>query len=111
VNEQLKADALRGGNPERIESLRKAFAASGIRGYWEKRLEWEKRRLNQPRYFEIAKLCLRLGRRDEAFSWLEKAYEARYQSMPNIKIAAQWLDPVRSDPRYADLMRRVGLPQ
>ncbi len=110
VSEELKVHALRGASPEQIESLRNAFAASGIRGFWEKSLAWEKRQPNHPRYFTIARLCVRLGRRDEAFHWLEKAYEARYPNMPNIKIAAVWLDPVRSDPRYADLMRRVGLP-
>jgi TolB-like protein/DNA-binding winged helix-turn-helix (wHTH) protein/Tfp pilus assembly protein PilF len=94
--------------PEQVESLRKAFAASGIRGFWEKRLELEKRRLN-PDYFTIARLCVQLGRKDEAFGWLEKAFEARYPTMPNIKVAI-WLDPVRSDPRHADLLRRVGLP-
>ena len=55
-------------------------------------------------------LLARLGRTDEAFHGLEKAYEARYPTMPNIKIAAVWLDPVRSDPRYVDLARRVRLP-
>jgi len=110
VSEELKVHALTGHSPEQMESLRNAFATSGIRGFWEKRLEWEKRQLNQPRYFVIARLCVRLGRTDEAFHWLEKAYEARYPLMPNIKVAAVWLDPVRSDPRYAELIRRVGLP-
>jgi tetratricopeptide (TPR) repeat protein len=110
VSEELKVEALTGHSPEQIESLRNAFAASGIRGFWEKRLQWEKRQLNHPRYFIIARLCVRLGRTDEAFDWLEKAYSARYPNMPNIKVAALWLDPVRSDQRYVDLLRRVGLP-
>jgi hypothetical protein len=110
VSEWLKEQALNGDSPEKIESLRNAFVVSGIRGFWEKSLEWQKRQLNQPNYLVIARLCVRLGRRDEAFHWLEKAYEARCQNMPNIKLAA-WLDPVRSDPCYADLMHRVGLPR
>ncbi|MGH9776881.1 MAG: winged helix-turn-helix domain-containing tetratricopeptide repeat protein [Candidatus Acidiferrales bacterium] len=110
VNEELKVHSLTGRSPEQIESLRRAFAASGIRGFWEKSLEWEKRERNRPRYFVLARLCVRLGRIDEAFHWLEKAYEARYPNMPNIKVAAAWLDPVRSDPRYADLLRRLNLP-
>jgi tetratricopeptide (TPR) repeat protein len=109
VNEELKSYVLTGHSPEQIESLRNAFAASGIRGFWEKDLQWEKRQLNAPRYFFIARLCVYLGRTDEAFHWLEKAYEAGYPLMPNIKIAAVWLDPVRSDPRYANLLRRLDL--
>jgi TolB-like protein/DNA-binding winged helix-turn-helix (wHTH) protein len=109
VTEELKAETLMGQSSEQIESLRSTFAASGIRGFWEKRLEKEKSQLNHPNYFIIARLCVRLGRTDEAFDWLEKAYGARYTNMPNIKFAALWLDPVRSDPRYADLLHRVGL--
>jgi len=110
VSEWLKWHALAGHSQEQIDSLRNAFAASGIKGFWEKSLEWEKLQRNQPHYFILARLCVRLGRTDEAFYWLEKAYEARYQNMPNIKVAAVWLDPVRSDPRYAELIRRLGLP-
>jgi len=109
VTEELKAEALSGQSSEQIESLRSVFSASGVRGFWEKRLETEKRQLNHPHYFVIARLCVRLGRTDEAFDWLEKAYRARYPNMPNIKVAALWLDPVRSDPRYTDLIHRVGL--
>ena len=111
VSEELQVRALRADSPEQIESLRKAFATSGIRGFWEKSLQWEKRQLNQPRppYMAMARACVRLGRKDEAFHWLEKAYDARYPFMPNINIVA-WADPIRSDPRFADLMRRLGLP-
>jgi tetratricopeptide (TPR) repeat protein len=111
VTEELKAETLTGQSSEQIESLRRAFAASSIRGFWEKRLEEEKSQLDHPRYFIIARICVRLGRTNEALDWLEKAYGARYPNMPNIKYAALWLDPVRSDPRYADLLRRVGLPR
>jgi tetratricopeptide (TPR) repeat protein len=107
VGEFLKYLASTGGPPERIEVLRRAFAASGIRGFWEKRLELEKRQVN-PDYFSLARLCVQLGRTDEAFEWLEKAYTARNPNMPNLKVAV-WLDPVRADPRYTDLVRRVGL--
>jgi hypothetical protein len=68
----------------------------------------EKQRPN-PNFFTLARLCIHLGRTDEAFDWLEKAYEAHYPTMPNIKMGV-WLDPMRADPRYADLLRRVGLP-
>jgi TolB-like protein/DNA-binding winged helix-turn-helix (wHTH) protein/Tfp pilus assembly protein PilF len=110
VNEELRIHLLTGHRPEQAESLQRAFATSGIKGFWEKSLEWEKREREHPRYFILARLCVRLGRTDEAFHWLEKAYEERYPNMPNMKVAAVWLDPVRSDPRYADLLRRVGLP-
>ena len=111
VSEELKVEALTDKSREQIESLRNTFATSGINGFWEKRLDEEKRQLKHPRYFVIARLCVRLGRADEAFDWLEKAYRARYPNLPNIKVAALWLDPVRSDPRYAGLLHRVGLSQ
>jgi len=50
------------------------------------------------------------GEKDEAFAWLEKGFQEKSEAMQYIKLAA-WLDPVRSDPRYADLLKRMGLPQ
>ena len=47
-----------------------------------------------------------LGQKDKAFEWLERAYEAR--AMGIIK-AVPTLDPLRSDPRFADLLRRMNL--
>jgi len=48
-----------------------------------------------------------MGDRDEAFAWLEKAYETR-DGMDGLRDPI-W-DPIRSDPRFEDLVRRVGLP-
>lgn len=110
VREDLKVNALRGDGPMQLQLLQNAYAAAGVMGFWKESLKQDMRHASHPRYFEIARLCLRLGRTDEAFYWLERAYKARYQNMPNIKIGAQWLDAARSDPRYADLLRRLGLP-
>jgi TolB-like protein/Tfp pilus assembly protein PilF len=50
-----------------------------------------------------------LDDQDQAFSWLEKAYEERFYRVAYLKVEALW-DPLRSDPRFADLLRRVGIP-
>jgi hypothetical protein len=51
---------------------------------------------------------LALGEKDRAFEWLEKAYEARDFDLCEIKVDPR-LEPLRSDPRFADLLRRVGV--
>ena len=51
-----------------------------------------------------------LGDKDEAFRLLEKGYEEHSASMPYLGIDVFWYE-MRSDPRYADLLRRMGLPQ
>jgi tetratricopeptide (TPR) repeat protein len=59
--------------------------------------------------YGIALVYAGLGEKDEAFAWLEKAYKARDKGLTSLKID-QCLDPLRSDPRFQDLLRRVGLP-
>jgi serine/threonine protein kinase/Tfp pilus assembly protein PilF len=51
-----------------------------------------------------------LGEKDQAFVWLEKAYAERSGFLPNIK-AVRDFDSLHSDPRYTDLLKRMGLPQ
>jgi TolB-like protein/DNA-binding winged helix-turn-helix (wHTH) protein/Tfp pilus assembly protein PilF len=48
-----------------------------------------------------------LGDKDQAFAWLEKAYKVRDMS----SLADPQWDPIRSEPRFTDLQRRMGLPQ
>ena len=51
---------------------------------------------------------LGLGENDEAFAWLEKAYKEQSDILLFIKVHP-YFDPLRGDPRFADLVRRVGL--
>jgi TolB-like protein/DNA-binding winged helix-turn-helix (wHTH) protein/Flp pilus assembly protein TadD len=56
----------------------------------------------------IALIYVGLGDRDQAMVWLDKAYQARFN--PSILLRPAW-DPLRSDARFQDLLRRIGLPQ
>ncbi len=60
--------------------------------------------------YEIATYYALMGDRDQAFDWLEKAYKERSARLEYIK-SEDFFDSLRSDPRYLDLMRRMGLPQ
>jgi TolB-like protein/DNA-binding winged helix-turn-helix (wHTH) protein len=51
-----------------------------------------------------------LGENDRAFAWLEKAFAERESSMPSLRYFIAW-DPLRSDPRFKEMVRRVGLPE
>jgi hypothetical protein len=51
-----------------------------------------------------------LGDKDRALAWLERAYEERDGIMIGLKTDPDYLPAFRSDPRFQDLIRRVGLP-
>ncbi len=57
----------------------------------------------------IAELCVRLGDNEQAIAWLEKAYQEHASGLTDLKTDPLY-DSVRSDPRFQDLLRRVGLP-
>jgi tetratricopeptide (TPR) repeat protein len=59
--------------------------------------------------FIFASLYALLNDRDQAFSWLEKAYAERSSKLVDLKSDPDF-DGLRSDPRFADLVRRIGLP-
>ena len=61
-------------------------------------------------FYQVAEIYAALGDKDEAFRLLEKAYEEHSSNMPFLAVDPFW-DGIRSDPRYADLLRRMGLPQ
>lgn len=58
--------------------------------------------------FDVALVYIGLGDKEQAFAWLEKAREDQSEWMGWINADAR-LDPLRTDPRFAELLRRVGL--
>jgi hypothetical protein len=60
-------------------------------------------------YF-IAMTYAGVGDKDQVFRWLEKGYEERSNQMVWLAVDPWWYQP-HSDPRYRDLLRRIGLPQ
>ncbi|MEP6994703.1 MAG: protein kinase [Acidobacteriota bacterium] len=56
----------------------------------------------------VATIYASLGEKDQAFAWLEKSYEARSGSL-TWSPAFPAFDPLRSDPRFAELLRKMGL--
>lgn len=109
VEEYLKAETLFGENQEEIAAFRQAYTVSGMRGFWQKQLDLaiERSKRQHVSSIIIAGYYARLGEREQAIQWLEKAYEER-DAMIWLKVDPRW-DGLRSDPRFADLIRRVGL--
>jgi len=108
VAEHLEEFRLKGEAPETIGELRKAFESGGIKGFWRQRLAQLKARPGYLEPFVLVNIYLSLGDNDQVFAWLEKAYRDRNPNMVSLKSAPRH-DVLRSDPRYDDLMRRVGL--
>jgi tetratricopeptide (TPR) repeat protein len=94
-----------------IAALGYAYAVAGKRAEARKVIddlvERSKEEYVQP--FYISGIYAALGERDQAFAWLEKAYQDRHPQMTLIGVEPA-LDPLRSDPRFAAVVRRVGLP-
>lgn len=111
VNSHLKQEALSGINAESLQSLRQTYESTGWTDFWRKDFELHQNQLKDPMTdrYDIVQLYRRLERTDEAFRWLNKACDERSIWMIWLKVDPA-LDSLRSDPRFALLMNRVGLP-
>lgn len=109
-HEELLEARLKGSSPETVAELRKVFAASGIKGVWQNRLNvlLERSKTAYVSPADIALFYTRLNDRDQAFAWLEKAMAERSINF-NYLVADPRFDNLRGDPRLAELLRRVGL--
>jgi TolB-like protein/Tfp pilus assembly protein PilF/predicted Ser/Thr protein kinase len=95
-----------------MAGLAHVYAVSGRKTEARKILA-ELQRLSEHSYVPATDLALvyaGLGERDKAFAWLDKAYEEHSFNLSNLKVEPRF-DPLRSDPRFADLLRRMGLLQ
>jgi serine/threonine-protein kinase len=99
-------------HPQLIASLGHVYAVTGQREEAQELLD-ELREISQQRYvnpYLIALIYVGLGEKGQAFAWLEKAYHERFFFLIWLKVEPRF-DPLRDDPRFQDLLRRVGLPQ
>jgi len=117
IDLQEETTVIYGGTKEsaaqRFEPLRRAYQSLGSKGYWrmdleQQRSEW-KRKPGEP--YRLAALYARTGDKQNAFVWLEKAYQARSTELTYWLRTDPAFDSLRSDSKYADLVRRVGFPQ
>lgn len=105
-----KAKTLSGGTPITIASLGHLYAVSGQRDKATAVLN-ELSELSKWRYvsaYYIAAIYAGLGDNDRAFEWLERGYEERAQALVFLKVDPH-VDPLRSDPRFTALLKKVGL--
>jgi DNA-binding winged helix-turn-helix (wHTH) protein/Tfp pilus assembly protein PilF len=112
ITELQKAVAIE-NPPERWDrqpALAYAYAVSGNRSEAQKILD-ELRELSKQHYippFNFAVIYMGLGEKDKAFEWLGNACQERSQLLLGLKVDPLF-DSLRSDSRFADLLRRVGL--
>jgi len=101
------------GYEDVANAMHRAFERSGYRGAyreWARELEEFAARDKRIDRWMPAMAYAWLGEKDRAFFWLEKAYENRETAVPGLRVDPLW-DNLRSDPRFNDLLRRVGMPQ
>jgi serine/threonine-protein kinase len=110
ISEHEKRFVLDGMTPEEADrkatALREAHRISGAKGYWRKQIEMYESGQISWTLTRVASFYAQLGDHDGAFALLEKAYEKR--QIRNLK--SPIFDPIRSDPRFHNLLLRLELP-
>lgn len=112
LEEYQKARAIEPDNSEILMDLGRAYGLSGKRAEAERVLKTLKERETSAYVspFQTAMVHIGLNDKEKAFESLEKAYEARSWYMAWLKTAPE-LDPLRGDPRFAELLKRMNFPQ
>lgn len=95
-----------------VEATKREYPKSGYRGATKAAVALEEEQAKRI-YIDPAWIAGRyavLGEKDHAFAWLEKAYAENSGFLAYLK-CDPFFDSLRSDPRYADLLKRMGLPK
>jgi len=111
IDEFLKT-RVAGGCPCELAALGHTYAAAGDRASARNILQELEGRSRQlyPLSYLISEVYAGLGENDLAFAWLDRAYNERDGQLTWLKLDPL-LDDLRPDPRFKDLLRRIGLPQ
>jgi TolB-like protein/DNA-binding winged helix-turn-helix (wHTH) protein/Flp pilus assembly protein TadD len=108
IAELQKAIKISGGSPTFTANLARTYAAMGRRNEAIELLD-DLRKHSSPGYSrasEIAAVYVALGDNDRAMTWLEKGFDERFN--PGVLLRPGF-DPIRADPRFQNLLRRIGL--
>src|SRR5262249_38826309 len=108
---ELQQTVIHYGHPELADSLARAYDKGGARAMlrlWAKDLENLQNVGVTP--VLVAGVYAQLGDTENAFKWLEKGYVERDGFLVDLSVNPDWKQ-LRRDPRFKDLVRRVGLPQ
>ncbi len=113
IEDSSKAMQLNGKSAAKITEFRQTALKLGLKAVYRKEmdkiLEQEKRG-ESVSFVTLALYKTMLGQKDEAFKYLEKAYAERNGEIVLLKPEMRFA-PLRSDPRFADLIKRLGLPE
>jgi TolB-like protein len=109
VEAYLKQKPLLGAPPETITALREAYAASGIRGYWQKEYDFAQEQLQAGSVspLRMARIFIKLGEKDRLFQWLDRAFDLRSSELVFLKVNPLY-DEVRTDARFIALLKKMG---
>jgi hypothetical protein len=112
VAEFIEILRLQKTSPERLDALRQAYDADGMKGYWRKWLELQHERIKRGQLspFYLAQIYAFIGSKDQAFAHLQKAYEDRSLGLAALRYDPSF-DGIRADHRYVTLLGRLGLSQ
>ena len=103
----FQSESRRNASEEEIITLRESLEKSGTDALWRSILE---RQLKRGIAILIASTYARLGDTDEELEWLENAWSQPLRGMENAPSSFHW-DPLRSDPRFEQLLRKLKLPE
>ncbi len=107
-----KIKMMTANNDEDVDEYKRIYETEGMPGIWRKALEQSKLEEQKPRanFYATARLCIYLGDKEQAFHYLNKTFESRQFQMAMLNIDPV-LDSIRGDPRFDELVRRVGISQ
>jgi serine/threonine-protein kinase len=109
VAEREKALSLSGG-PELATSIEEDFTKSGYKGVLQSWLDGltELSKHSYVSSYSIAESYMRMGEKQKAFEWLEKAYEEHDSGLVSVAVEPMF-ESIRSDPRFKEILRRMKL--
>jgi serine/threonine protein kinase/tetratricopeptide (TPR) repeat protein len=107
VEELAKVQDAR-GEPDAAKLIRESFAGGDWRGFLRK-ITGERTRLKLYPYF-VATFFAELGEKDKAFAMLNEAIETKDQHTAQTKVDP-YMDPLRDDPRFQEVLKKAGFPE